>query len=338
MSLRTGTELITLTLLINKLTGFYGLLAILTGLHLSPLQLSMYIYSLAALGVAANLAHHIRKGAQSPLQNLALAYLYLIDSIINAAYTAAFGFGWFLVLAQHAAPAPESPTNSAPLNPAGKMMGDAAGFTNPSLTVSSVDVVVTGAPGDQSAGLVGHAAQPPSSASTSDTYRNKAGLGSSLGATLLASGSLASLTTIVVLWTVRIYFIFVMLAYARAVLRQYIVSVSQASTGFAPSANEGTGGALYAEDPFATWPGWQGRLGRLMVSFGRGYWLGADDGEMGRRDEFVAGGSELGGKGQAGPGAAEVRGKKGLGERERRRRAGTGPPILRPIELENIRK
>ncbi|MCW3717643.1 hypothetical protein UE95_040995, partial [Burkholderia cenocepacia] len=69
----------------NKISGLYGLLALLTGYHLSPVQLSMYLYSLIALGVAAILFPHIR--AQSPLQCLALAYLYALDSIINAAYT-----------------------------------------------------------------------------------------------------------------------------------------------------------------------------------------------------------------------------------------------------------
>jgi inositol phosphorylceramide synthase regulatory subunit len=53
MSLRTGVEMISLSVIFNKVIGFYGLLAILTGLKLNPMQLSMYIYSVTALTLIA---------------------------------------------------------------------------------------------------------------------------------------------------------------------------------------------------------------------------------------------------------------------------------------------
>ncbi|ROW09800.1 hypothetical protein VMCG_02359 [Cytospora schulzeri] len=94
MSLQTGTEMISLALLINKVTGLYGLLAILTGYALDAVQLSMYIYSVAVLVTLAILIPHIRK--QSPFQNLSLAWLYVFDTAANAAYTAAFAAEWYL--------------------------------------------------------------------------------------------------------------------------------------------------------------------------------------------------------------------------------------------------
>ncbi len=94
MSLQTGTELISLALLLNKVIGIYGLLAILTGYSLSALQLSMYIYSLLAVIALTYLIRHIRK--QSPLENLALAWLYVADTIVNAGYTTAFAVTWYL--------------------------------------------------------------------------------------------------------------------------------------------------------------------------------------------------------------------------------------------------
>lgn len=94
MSLQTGTEMISIALLINKVTGLYGLLAILTGYALNGVQLSMYIYSVAVLITLAILIPHIRK--QSPFQNLSLAWLYVFDTAANAAYTAAFAAEWFL--------------------------------------------------------------------------------------------------------------------------------------------------------------------------------------------------------------------------------------------------
>ncbi|KAM0271445.1 hypothetical protein ACHAQH_009065 [Verticillium albo-atrum] len=116
ISLQNGTEMITLTLIFNKLTGFYGLLAILTGYSLSLLQLSMYLYSLGVLLVLGVLLPHIRK--QMPFECLALAWLYIIDTVLNAAYTTAFAVSWFAhstALERHPSPADGS---SASVNPA----------------------------------------------------------------------------------------------------------------------------------------------------------------------------------------------------------------------------
>ena len=94
MSLQTGTEMISIALLINKVTGLYGLLAIVTGYSLDAVQLSMYIYSVVVLGALAFLIPHIRR--QSPFQNLSLAWLYIVDTAANSAYTASFAVQWYL--------------------------------------------------------------------------------------------------------------------------------------------------------------------------------------------------------------------------------------------------
>lgn len=94
MSLQTGAEIITVALLINKATGLYGLLAILTGYALDAVQLSMYIYSVAVLASLAFLLPHIRR--HSPFQNLLLSWVYIIDTALNTAYTAYFALEWFM--------------------------------------------------------------------------------------------------------------------------------------------------------------------------------------------------------------------------------------------------
>lgn len=94
MSLQTGAEIITVALLINKATGLYGLLAILTGYALDAVQLSMYIYSVAVLATLAFLLPHIRR--HSPFQNLLLSWVYIIDTAMNTAYTAYFALEWFM--------------------------------------------------------------------------------------------------------------------------------------------------------------------------------------------------------------------------------------------------
>ncbi|KAL1634083.1 hypothetical protein SLS58_010830 [Diplodia intermedia] len=323
MSLRTGVELIVLTILVNKITGFYGILALATGYHVSPLQLSMYIYSIIALFLTVYLARYIRK--QDPLRCLALAWFYAIDTVVNAAYTAAFGIAWFLVLAQH----PHERTPGSADGPGGKMIGDTSGFTDPKYNVSQVDVVAKPA-----AGGVVAAGQEAVAVGSGDGGFPAAGLGSAV----FQSGSVMSITIISALWAVRLYFVVVMLAYARNVLRQHIMMTSASQY----TLHTGNPSDELAENPFAAdrdgGRGWAGRLGRAMVSVGREYWLGRDE-----DGEWMRG---MGGKFRSSTSknttTTPLQAVPGVGERERRRRSGTGPPapppqLPRPVSLESIR-
>ena len=303
MSLSTGASLITLSLLLNKVSGLYGLLALLTGYYLSPIQLSMYIYSCFALVLTALLAPHIR--TRSPLQCLALAWFYVLDSAINITYTALFGVTWFLVLAQHSSG--EVPSSG----PGASTIHDTSGFTSPQYNVSEVDITASPAAGLNDAVAVGNPASAPAGTTGNGSMRD----------VVLTSESMNSLGVIISLWTIRLYFCLIMLAYARFVLRQHIaVSGSKTSTTSYTTASPST---HLAENPFSVskpeGQGWKGKLGRAMVWIGRSYWLGSDEddcwmSEMGwkfRRSEDVLAKAET-------PGPLE---------RERRRRSGTGPPL-----------
>ncbi|KAL1952641.1 hypothetical protein VTO42DRAFT_4580 [Malbranchea cinnamomea] len=312
MSLQTGATVITLSLLLNKVSGLFGLLVVLTGFHLSPFQLSMYIYSVIALALTAFLAPHIRK--QSPLQCLALAWFYVVDSVINAAYTAVFAVTWFMFISQH--------ENSSPTRgPGSSTMNDAAGFTNPKYNVSSVQVdpvsdAASAQPADAPAGTSGDSEGVPS-----------------LGNGVLQPESLQSIGIICTLWTIRVYFVLVMLSFARQCLRQHALSRLTSTTSrpgsIIHSRNPSAVSSLHSRssslisnialemDPFATkYPegqGWKGKLGRAMISFPRSYWLDSDNDDgswiIGMNRKF-----------------RRRRDVGGIGERERRRRAGTGPP------------
>lgn len=287
MSLETGASLITLSLLLNKISGLYGLLALLTGYHLSPVQLSMYLYSLVGLALAALLFPYIRK--QSPLECLALAWLYLLDSLINAAYTAAFGVSWFLVISQHY----DSGESSGP---GSETISHTAGFTNPKYDAVYVEIQNT----KEGNNFIAH---PPRSAP--------------LGNAVSQPESFQSIMFIALLWAMRIYFVLVMLAFARQTVRLRVAvprhtqlpthsrNVSVASVAdidrelFSPHSPEGQG--------------WKGRLGRIMVGIGRSYWLGEEEGEnwlSGINHKFRDRAS------------SDIPGPL---ERERRRRSGTGP-------------
>ncbi|KAI4279718.1 MAG: hypothetical protein L6R35_006031 [Caloplaca aegaea] len=306
MSLRTGTELITLSLLLNKVSGFYGLLALLTGLHLSPLQLSMYIYSIVALVIIVLLSSHIR--SQSPFHCLAFACFYILDSVINAAYTTAFGITWFLVLSQHHS---DASGNKAP-GAGGSTIDDTAGFTSPQFNVSHVDVAVAPdqgvAPGGQTVAL----GQPGFSTTAP---------GPSLGHGVLQPESISSIITICALWAVRIYFVLVVMSYARLVLRQHLAAIFRSNTALHTSSKFST----TTENPFAphlpAGRGWKGQLGRLMIGLGKSYWLGSEEG-----DEAWMNNAQSYKRREEG-GMSPV---PGVVERERRRRSGTGPPPPMP--------
>ncbi|KAI9649663.1 hypothetical protein NHQ30_002244 [Ciborinia camelliae] len=278
MSLRTGTEMISLTLLFNKVTGFYGLLAIWFGLDLSPLQLTMYIYSLPAFLLLAFLTPYIRK--QRPFQCLALAWFYFFDTVINTAFTAAFAVAWHLD--QYNKGIPSAAPGTRPV-------GDAAGLAS---NASAVNV-------DNSSGSVaGH---------------NAAAYGSAGGATekFTFEEEVPSLAIVISFSLIRVYFILVIMAYARQVLRQNMYSASATKLQL---KTDGSTDAR-AENPFAAdspqGKGWKGKLGRLMVKVGEGYWLG------GQVDEAWVKGLDGRFKSQ----------KPDTVERERRARSGTGPPV-----------
>lgn len=315
MSLQTGATLITLSLLLNKVSGLFGLLVVLTGFHLSPFQLSMYIYSVVALALTAFLAPHIRK--QTPLHCVALAWFYLIDSVINAGYTAVFAVTWFMFISQH--------ENSSPTSGPGSTMNDAAGFTNPKYNVSSVKVdpandATTGQPADSPAGTAGDVDGSPS-----------------VGNGVLQPESLQSIGVICALWAIRIYFVVVMLSFARQCLRQHalnrLTSTASRPGSVAHSRNPSAASTLHSRnsslisnvnlemEPFAAkYPegqGWLGKLGRTMVSFPRGYWLDGENDD----DSWIIGMNRKFRRNRDGDDTG------GVVERERRRRAGTGPPV-----------
>ncbi|KAF2645327.1 DUF1753-domain-containing protein [Massarina eburnea CBS 473.64] len=298
MSLRTGAEIITFLQVINKVSGLYGLLALLTGASIDGWQLSMYLYSTILLLSTVYLYRHIK--LQSPFEMVLLAHLYALDSVVNALYTAFFAVLWFYTLANH-------PSDNTNLTAPG--MAENAGFTSPKFNVSHVDVVAEPAGGlnaGQSAVAVGQG-----------TGEGGAGLSNAV----FQKGSIMSISFITGLWALRVYFVFVMLAFARQCLRQHIAANSSSaawhdSTSASPDL---------AENPFQEGKqdgyGIRGKVGRVMLSGAPFYWLGADEDETWMRG--------VGGKFKK---SAQPETPIGLGERERRRRSGTGPPAP-PREL-----
>lgn len=298
MSLRTGAEIITFLQVINKVSGLYGLLALLTGANINGWQLSMYLYSTTILLATVFLYKHIR--LQSPFETLLLAHLYALDSVINALYTTFFGVAWFYVLASQ-----PGDTNF----PGAGGISDNAGFTSPKHNVSKVDVVAEPSEGlqpGQNAIAVGHGAEP--------------GTGVGLGNAVFQSSSIMSIFLISGFWALRVYFVFVLLAFARQCLRQYIAANASSAAWYNSNNMQTTANDL-AENPFLEGKeegnGWKGKIGRTMLSGAPKFWLGADE-----DGEWMRG---VGGK--FNKKATHLEQPVGFNERERRRRSGTGPPV-----------
>jgi hypothetical protein len=294
MSLRTGTSLILLTHLVNKITAFYGILAIFTGYPLSALQLSMYMYSLPVLLFTFYLAGPVR--AQSAWHCLAFAHLYALDSLVNAFFTVAFAVDWFVVLSVDDA--------------AARMRG----MTRETTAVSGTA---------RNATTRAEAPAAPKKAAPAASAGVAAATGSALAGLVFDGSNAMSVFLVGALWLLRMYALFVAFAYARQVLRRTVQQNAMAGfVGGNPFATKG-GDADLAENPFAegnpAGAGYMGAAGRLMVRFGRGYWLGRGGGgdvvESPRR-LMVATKVRRSEEGQ------------NLGERERRRRSGTGPPAM----------
>lgn len=229
ISLQTATELIILALIFNKVTGVYGLLAILTGYQLSFMQLSTYLYSIAVLAALVYLMPHIRR--QNPVECLALAWLYIADTIINTFDTAVFGLEWYF-----ANGSPEENENIPEMV--------AQGIEN--LRKESAQ----------------HGAVVPHETAS-------------------------SMVMIAALTLVRVYFGIVVMSYARDVLqRRMQVLVVEGRSDVVDDKDGPFGRELPGGD------GRRGRLGRLMVSVGRGYWLEQQEAEDWMGDTYSMNGAK----------------------------------------------
>jgi hypothetical protein len=302
MSLHTGVEMISLSMLFNRIAGLYGLLAILTGFRLNVTQLSMYLYSVVALILLAFLMPHIRK--RSPLECLAFAWFYLIDTVVNCAYTAAFAVTWFLTVNASSSEFHGGVPSGAP---GSGTINDTAGFTSLTYNVTKVEVVASpsaDAVGGLDAGAIGKAATDAVATASTNLQHG-------------VKNSIPSLVIIIALTLIRIYFIFIVMAYARQILSQF---VQDASTALGQLHSDGISESE-TRNPFAPnmplGQGLRGKLGRIMVFVGKNYFLDApiDDGwARGVNSRFKSTTVTFSNE------------QRGTFERERRARSGTGPP------------
>lgn len=317
----------------------------------------MYLYSVLGFVVAALLYPAIRK--QAPFECLVLAWVSIFDAVINAGYTAAFGFSWFLVVSQHHLASPNATRGTG-----SNMVDSTAGFTSPAQNVSKVIVTTDGAteqvvPGDAPAG----------------TDTRASGVASSMNGIYQPEG-FYSLLLVVVLWAIRIYFCLVMLAYARKCIKQYNMFANgvmprpqtHSRTPSAASMFQSHDHELTESDPLNSDPnpfnnqgsplsaGWRGVLGRLVFRLTRSYFLADDDNDSYKQSKWMRSYSRRFRRSPSGytspssnsafgfsyPATRSRRSSPapfqggGPSERERRRRSGTGPPLPNQMMLSRM--
>ncbi|KAL7799661.1 Inositolphosphorylceramide synthase subunit Kei1 domain-containing protein [Trichoderma ceciliae] len=170
------------------------------------------VYCIGILGILIYLIPHIRK--QSPFECLALAWLYVIDTAINGASTAAFGMDWYFA-------------NAA--------------STGSETRLSNLPDIVAG-------GMEG--------------LRREA----AIHGDVVPQEAAASMLLITGLTLIRLYFSLVVMNFARQALQKYMQLMILEGPGVDDCV-----GPFAADLPDGE--GRKGQLGRLMVSFGRGYWM-----------------------------------------------------------------
>ncbi|CAK7211215.1 hypothetical protein SEUCBS140593_001095 [Sporothrix eucalyptigena] len=232
--IQMGTEIISATLFFNKLTGAYGLLAILTGFSLSFIQLSAYLYNVAILVLLAICIPHIRR--ETPLPNLALAWAYTIDTLINAAYTATFAIRWYLASSSAAAAAEATSTATTVVAAPNATVSVAAATA--SAAASAAASVASQASmlilRDDSQGTTTTPSNSATVAQTSPSAEPTAVGGGWMGAHETA----ASLTLIILVTVVRFYFCFIVIAHTRQALQRYGDHVAEASAAADGALND----------------------------------------------------------------------------------------------------
>lgn len=88
-----GADLIVVAGIVNKASGFYGLLSLLTGAHIGVLSWILHIFSLVLLPIYIYAFCAVR--ARNALYMLSFVHLYFIDTLVDIGFTIAFCVKWF---------------------------------------------------------------------------------------------------------------------------------------------------------------------------------------------------------------------------------------------------
>lgn len=179
--LHMGAELIIAIGLLNKASGFYGILSIFTGHPLSVMEWILNILSLVTLPlyILAFQTIHTRNA----LRMVLFAYLYSIDTLCSVGFSIYFCVHWF--------------------------------------TEKAKVVAASGSESSPGAAATSSAAPSMATNASADVYRRDSAEGNAINKSAsLPQETATTITITVVFLLVRLYFNLIILAYARQLVRQ----------------------------------------------------------------------------------------------------------------------
>ncbi|POW18367.1 hypothetical protein PSHT_05946, partial [Puccinia striiformis] len=88
--IKLGVTIICLISLLNKVVGFYGILAIFHGANLT--QISMYLYNILTIGLVI---YGLQATGENPRRTFVYANSLLLDHLISTLYLVYFGIEWY---------------------------------------------------------------------------------------------------------------------------------------------------------------------------------------------------------------------------------------------------
>lgn len=222
MPLSLGADLIIVSGVVNKASGFYGILSLLTGAHIGVMSWILHIFSLVAFPLYVYAFYAIKN--RNALFFLAFVHIYFIDTLIDIGFTIVFCIKWFAHarnVAKQAAAAASSSVLSAAGTAATKIatsIAEAAIETAVAATETLENTDPT-ATYDEEFTLITAPASPRHIIERAVEVASQATTVASNQSTSVKRESVVTIILTVVILLIRIYCTFVLIGYARQLVR-----------------------------------------------------------------------------------------------------------------------
>lgn len=230
-----GADIIICSGIINKASGLYGLLSIFTGHPIGALSWILHIASLITIPLYIYAFLSVKN--QRALYILFFTHFYFLDTLFSIAFTIVFCVKWFAharslnKVASTIAAASASVATRLSLPSDGSVANGVVGQEDPTTTLAAAASSVIGDVVEATAEVLQSTAKGAFSITTAaaeplyQRFAEEAKTPKSTTEALSQSSSIAresamTITFTVVFLLVRIYFTFIMIAYARQLVRQ----------------------------------------------------------------------------------------------------------------------
>lgn len=225
MPLSLGADLIIVSGVVNKASGFYGILSLLTGAHISVMSWILHIFSLVAFPLYVYAFFAIKN--RNALFFLAFVHIYFIDTLIDIGFTIVFCIKWF-AHARSVAKQAAATASSSVLSAAGTAASAATKIAT-SIAEAAIETAVAAtetlentdptATYEEEFTLITAPASPRHIIERAVDVASQATTVASNQSTSVKRESVVTIILTVVILLIRIYCTFVLIGYARQLVR-----------------------------------------------------------------------------------------------------------------------